>query len=387
MEKKIKNDINNPQLFVKDILPACIVSMIISPMVVAIDSTIVENTHIQRTPLQNLSVATKKYTLFMKNAFKINTAAAAASSSASAPKLITKPLAMMFLVYTATFATFNWTNRHYDDEAVIITATTAVNGSLGIIKDKIFVDTYGKPQPYVKTGTLASCKHGISLHPWYLIVKFGGFGMFILRDLSVLGSSFILPKKIAQFLTHESDKFNASTVILDSNDTSKSINSTIIITDCKDLNKTEPAFALNKTACLYFTNYESCWPLSDAGKTNTKASDAKKRVMDFKCSATYNDTNSSSLCNTDSLSIYNAYKTMAQVIVPLATQVIITPLHLMGIMMVNSSHGTTPYLSVVRNCFINTFLAKSMRIVPTFILGTMGNNYLCDWYHRKQSSV
>lgn len=246
-----------------DIFSACIVATIMSPIVAVIDSIIIENTNIKRTIKENMSVAANKYTSMMQRAVCQPTS------------LLTKPHGILFFVYAGTFATYNIANRFTNNDMHVITATTGVNMSLGIIKDKLFVDMYGKD----KAMSLMTRIHT----PMTRSIQACGIGMFVMRDICILGASLVIPKKCAEYFSVQDDALNYS---------SKTI------------------------------------------------------------------------------------ETVAQFAAPLMSQLIVAPLHIMGISLVNKPLESSQALTVVRICYVNTLVSKIIRIIPTFILGTIGNQYL-----------
>lgn len=256
-----------------DVFSACAVATLVSPIVAAIDATVVENTNVQRSIAENVSIAANKYKTVMRKALHTPTS------------LLTKPNGLIFGVYASTFIMFNCAKRFTTDDMTIIGATTAVNVSMGVVKDKFFVDMYGKEKVFGKIP--------IPPTPMCRLIGVGGIGMFVLRDFFVLGSSLIVPKKIAD---------------------------------------------------IYISS-ESTTPPTPPTSTSP--------------------TNHSSMI-----------ETVAQVIAPLAIQLIAAPLHIMGITLVNKPLEWSQSLTVVRSCFANTYIAKTIRIIPTFILGTLGNRYI-----------
>ena len=252
----------------------------------AIDETVVENTNVKRSIRENVSSAANKYTTVMRNALH------------HPQSILTKPNCLIFGVYASTFIAYNCTKRFTNDDMTIVTAATATNVSMGIIKDKMFVDMYGKETITKAIPKTFACR----------LIGLGGIGMFVLRDFFVLGSSLIVPKKVAQVYQ---DRHAATTLIDSSNDVS-------------------------------------------------------------------NDVSNDSTHKTDVPLTLPVVETVTQFVAPLVIQFVAAPLHILGITLVNKPNEWFLSWGVVRSCFVNTFIAKTIRIVPTFILGTMGNKYIMN---------
>ena len=178
---------------------------------------------------------------------------------------LNKPTILISGVYVSTFSTYNYLKINQYSDTEILIGTTLVNMTTGIYKDIHFSKVFG------------TLKKSIS---WKRNIM--SSSMFMMRDVIVLTSSFILPDKI-----------------LDSN------------------------------------------------------------VLNIEKS--------------------NLTSTIMGTTLPIIVQPIIVPFHLMGVSLC-AKRSCMQHFNTIRNSFRQTLGIKFVRVVPTFIIGTMGNRWLLDWF-------